>query len=128
MKTLSVTRELIAHYSQSEVMFVHQEVKRKNLDALDLGDIAVWLAEHGTPEIRARMARRLVPVVLGLVQRSSADSDRLLSKVEDMDLARMIVNTAAKPRKERAAKIAKHRPGKKKPMAVPPDRPITRYV
>jgi hypothetical protein len=48
---------------------LHVEVKRGDLDMNDLANVLVWLAGHAKPVVRAKLARQLVPVVLGLVPR-----------------------------------------------------------
>lgn len=57
------------------------EVKRGNLDMNELESVLVWLAGHARPGVRAKLARQLIPVVLGLVPRRGKDIAGLLQEL-----------------------------------------------
>jgi hypothetical protein len=106
-KNLIASREMIAHCSMFDLQFVHQAATRGQMNTEDLASVCVWLAEHGKPELRAAMARRLVPVVLGVSSRDQSKNDQLAMLVEDHDILLSIFRRADKPRQARAKQIGR---------------------
>jgi hypothetical protein len=62
-KPYEYTRDDLAALSGWQRNTIDQEVKR-GLKAEKIEEVSVWLAEHGPPEIRKRMAEKLLPVLL----------------------------------------------------------------
>lgn len=112
MKKFIVTRETIAACTIYGENNVAKSIGYKELVEDDLASIAIWLSEHGTPHIRAAMARRLTPVVLGLVGRTTTESDRLMGMIEGEDLLLQMFKTHTKPRVAKSKKLSKLLTGK----------------
>jgi hypothetical protein len=75
---------------------LEQDVSREGFNDSDIGEVAVWLARRGRPDIRRRMAEALVPVILNGLERFARDY--LLPAAFSHDVDR---------RKERSARISK---------------------
>lgn len=110
-KELIVTYETIAHCTDFSEDFVRKAVSRGELNESDLGSVAVWLAENGNPHIRAAMARRIGPILLGLIGRSATESDRLMGQMENQDMVLGMFKSHNKPRVKRARGIKEGRSG-----------------
>jgi DNA polymerase III epsilon subunit-like protein len=110
-KKLIATREMIAHYSMFDKNFVDRCAVRGQIDTEDLASVCIWLAEHGKPELRAQMARRLVPAVLGVSGQDQTKNDRLAALVEDVDILLSIFKRVDKPRQTRAKQIGRTKSG-----------------
>src|SRR5688572_20682964 len=80
---------------------IDQDVRRKDLRLGKVEEAAVWLAANGNPELRARMARKLLPVVLGTKERRPQDS-AALAEIIGLDLLETIFDLDAGKRKRRA--------------------------
>lgn len=112
-KSLVATREMIAHFTNFDKNFVDYAATRGQVNTEDLGSVAIWLAENGKPELRAQMARRLAPVIFGIISRDQTKNDQTASLVEDYDLLLHLFRRADKLRQARAKQISKTKTTKK---------------
>lgn len=100
------TAEELAREAGWPVNRVHQDVTRHDLQLGRVAEAAVWLAANGAPELRARMAKRLIPVVLGTKERRPG-SNQALSNIIGSDLMLIIFQEDAGKRKKRSRSISR---------------------
>lgn len=70
MKEFAYNYETLANLSGFSSDNLRKAISRGELNVGDLRSAAVWLASCGAPELRAEMARRLIPAVLGTSHRA----------------------------------------------------------
>lgn len=85
---------------------VYQDITREGLDVASIRDVAVWLSANGGPELRAEMAKRLIPSVLGSRRRTD-DNERLFNQASSYDLMLEIMKRDQLFRAARVSKIRK---------------------
>jgi hypothetical protein len=87
---------------------IYQDAHREGLKISKLSEAVEWLAANGLPELRARLARRVLPVILG-TRRHTEENDYLLSKPLSYDPVLEMFQLDRNLRNARAKKIAKVR-------------------
>jgi hypothetical protein len=97
--------EEMARLSGWDVNRIYQDATRKSIQMGRLEQVVVWLAANGVPELRAEMARSIVPVVLGTKRERQTSRDKDLDKRLDTMLA--LFEHDAGARKGRAKKISR---------------------
>jgi len=91
-----------------------QDSSRENANFERLDETCIWLAENGRPELRAEMAKRLLPTILGLPSRGQAAAAQLTNIISTIDLLYQIFRRDDQLRKARAKKIVKSKAKKLK--------------
>jgi hypothetical protein len=110
MKEFSYNYETLANLSGFTPENLRKAISRGELKVGDLRSAAIWLAACGTLELRAAMAQRLIPAVLGTSPR--ADQPGLHNIAASYDIMLQIFKRdgqARALRANRAAKTAKTR-------------------
>ena len=100
--------ETLANLSGWPANRVHQDVHREGIDISYLRDAAFWLASNGTPEVRAEMAKRLIPAVLGSRRRTD-ENEMLFNQASSYDLMLEVFRRDRMFRDQRAKKIIRTR-------------------
>ena len=82
---------------------IHQDTARNNADLDDFLSAALWVARNGKPEVRAKFAKAVYPVLLGLSE-PAAHTAKLN---RDDELILRLFRKDANQRQARAEKISK---------------------
>lgn len=97
--------ETLSHLSGWASDRIRQDVARKSLKLGDLRSATIWLAHNGLPEIRAEMAKALLPVALGCVRRS--DENGLANIAGSYDILRQLYKRDDSARHARGNRVSK---------------------
>jgi hypothetical protein len=100
MKEFYYNYETLAHLSGFSSEDMRKSISRGEIKVDDLRSVAIWLASKGSPDLRAEMARRLIPVVLGTSKR--ADQTGLHNIASSPDLLLQVFRRDVKERTARA--------------------------
>lgn len=101
--TYEYSNESLVEISDWPADRLYQDQTRGDIDMQRLASVAVWLAANGKPWLRAKMAAKLLPEVLGMVGRRG----ELYCQIEDRispELLELLFQKAVKPRKRTAKK------------------------
>jgi len=91
---------------------LRQDISRGDLIPESLASVAVWLADNGMPRLRAEMAKRLIPPVLGTTRRDLKANKELQAMASGLDIVLAIFQRDQQARRTRSKKISKGREGK----------------
>lgn len=103
--------ETLAKLSGWPVNKIQQDTTRGRMQPGRLADAVLWLAENGAPELRAEIAKRLLPVVLGL-HRPNHHAKEIGNLVSGLDLLQQVFRRDEQARRLRAKKIRSGRKSK----------------
>lgn len=90
--------ETVAELSDWPQNRLHQDQTRGDIDMANIASVAIWLAANGKPWVRAALAAKLVPDLLGTTSRGAGVNDLLQAQAAP-ELLKIVFQQSAKPRK-----------------------------